>query len=97
MAAVCRLSIPPGSTTCPMLLGKDRSAKTNTPSLQSTTTKYFAYGRNIVQQPFPFSKTSAESYRSGDDAAMQTVPAKGRLGRYCDRKGRIIACLLKLA
>jgi hypothetical protein len=60
-----------------MLLGKGRSAKIDTPSLQFTTAKYFAYGRNIVQQPFPFSKTSAESYRSGDDAAMQERSGKG--------------------
>jgi hypothetical protein len=77
MAAVCRLSISPGSTTCPTLLGKGRSAKIDTPSLQFTTAKYFAYGRNIVQQPFPFSTTSAESYRSGDDAAMQERSGKG--------------------
>jgi hypothetical protein len=60
-----------------MLLGKGRSAKIDTPSLQFTTAKYFAHGRNIVQQPFPFSKTSAESYRSDDDAAMQERSGKG--------------------
>ena len=54
-----------------MLLGKGRSARIDTRSLQFTTVKYLAYGRNIVQQPFQLQKR-----QQGHDDPVDGTPCR---------------------
>jgi hypothetical protein len=59
-----------------MLLGKGRSARIDTRSLQFTTVKYLAYGRNIVQQPFQLQK-SQQGHDDPVDGAPRRAYGKG--------------------